>query len=430
MQYIWGHRLYGESDKQLTDGRSVSIVHPGMQNRTSGPDFFNSMIDIEGVRWAGNIELHLRASDWHRHGHDKDRAYDSVVLHVVGVSDTYVTRTDGSIIPQLLLPFNRETAERYRLLAEGSQPLRCHAWLKELPRLNVADWLDSMATERLQEKSNRLLECVDYTNGDWSQALFIVLARALGFGLNGEPFEQLARTLPLSVAARHSNSLFQLEALLLGHAGLLANACPDHGDPYYAELREEYVFLAHKYSLKPLAGHIWKMSGVRPGNMPYRRLAYMARLLQGVSTLFSRIMDAGGDVERLLELFEVEFEGYWSRHLTFGPETARSYAKALSQDMAQVLLINVAAPLYHAYGVYSGDFLVEELGEKLLTRLPAEHNSVIKLWKDATGIIACNAFESQALLHVKRTYCEQSKCMNCRVGHRALRVAALGKGPV
>ena len=422
MQYVWEWRLYGSPDKRLTDGTPLRIVHPGLINHASGPDFFNARLDIDGMAWAGNVELHLRASDWHRHGHDKDEAYDSVILHVVGESDTYVSRTDGTPIPQLLLPFGRETAERYRTLCDNSRPLRCAAWIGEMPRLHLRDWIERAGMERLDVKSRRLLQCVEYTNGDWSQALFIVLSRALGFGLNGEPFERLARALPLSVVARHADSLFQLEALLLGHAGLLAANKPDFTDAYYDSLRDEYTFLAHKYQLNPLPPGTWKLSGARPANMPYRKLALLARLLQNVSTLFSNIMDAEGDVDKLLALLNVDFAGsYWEHHLTFGQPTARSYRTALSTDMARVILVNVAAPLYHAYGVYTGDFMKEESGCRLLRELPAERNQVMKMWAETAGLQPADAFESQALLHVKREYCEKSECLRCRLGHKLIR---------
>lgn len=420
MQYMWEWRLYGAPDKVLTDGRRVRIVHPGLPNHNAGPDFFNARIDIDGMAWAGNVELHLRAADWYKHGHNKDDAYDSVILHVVGISDTYVTRADGTAIPQLLLPFSEEASERFSFLAEGHRPLRCADWISSIPRINIADWIDRAGMERLEEKNERISQYVVFTNGDWSQALFIVLARALGFGLNGEPFERLARSLPLSVLARHADSLFQLEALLIGQAGLLS-ARTVEGDSYYNDLREEYSFLAHKYQLTPLPAMIWKLSGTRPGNMPYRRLATLARLLRGVSSLFSRIMECNADVDQLVKLFDTEFDGYWEHHLTFGAPTTRSYKKALSPEMVRVLLINVAAPLYHAYGRYSGDIMMEESAQKLLTQLPGERNGVMKMWSDAANIQPVNAFESQALLHIRHRYCERHECLRCRIGHKLIR---------
>lgn len=353
MQYIWQWRLYGSPERRLTDGRPVRIVHPGILNHASGPDFFNARVEVEGVCWAGNVELHLRASDWYKHGHHRDRAYDSVILHVVGESDTLVTRGGVEPLPQLHLPFNRETAERYKALAETSRPIRCARWIEEVPRLHLCDWIGRAGYERLEAKSERLLEYVRFTNGDWSHALFIAVARSLGFGLNGEPFERLGRMLLPNVAARHANSLMQLEALLLGMAGLLEREEIPAGDIYYDTLRSEYAFLAHKYGLKSLPPGTWKLSGSRPGNLPYRRLALLAHLLQQLPRLFSKILEAHGSPEALIDIFSIEFEGYWARHFTFGPPTGREYRTALSRDMACVILVNVAAPFYRAYGLYT-----------------------------------------------------------------------------
>lgn len=419
MQYLWQWRLYGAEDKLLADGRRVRIIDPGRLNTDAGPDFFNAKIQIDGMSWAGNVELHLRASDWYRHGHGDDRAYDSVILHVVGSSDTYVTRRDGSVVPQLLLPFDDATAERYRALSESAQPRRCHMWIRDVPRLHLADWLDAAAMERLVMKSSRVADALRFTNGDWSQTVFITVARALGFGLNGEPMERVARSLPLSVTARHTDSVFQLEALLMGQAGLLADNTVD--DQYYLSLREEYSFLACKYTLSPMPGHVWKMSRARPANSPYRRLAFLARLLQEGGSLLSRMLDAKGDVRTLCEIFASRLDGYWMDHYSFGARTQRPAAQALSESMLHTLLINSAAPLYHAYGASTSAASYEELAQDLLMALPAERNTVTRLWEQAAGVVPANAFESQALLQVRREYCEQRKCMRCRLGCKMLR---------
>ncbi|MCM1320234.1 MAG: DUF2851 family protein [Muribaculaceae bacterium] len=425
MQYIWQWRLYGEPEKQLTDGRPVRIVHPGTLNIGAGPDFFNARIDIDGMCWVGNVELHVKASDWHRHGHDSDRGYDSVILHVVGQDDDSASRSDGSVIPQLLLPFDKERAELYKRLTDSSMPIRCGHKIADVSGLHRHDWIERAGIERLTVKSERLHQYVAEAGGDWNQGLFVMLARALGFNLNGEPLERLARSLPLNVIAKYSDSLFQLEALLMGVAGLLAREESPAGDAgYYASLRDEYSFLAHKHGLSSLPASVWKMSGARPGNMPQRKLAHLARLLQREQSLFSALIEAQGDVERLMPLFQVDFEGYWSRHFTFGPPTTRSYKSAISADMVRVLLINVVAPLYHAYGCYRGDYELEELAQTLLCSLPAERNSIMKMWAETASLTPTNAFESQALIHIKRQYCDRSECLRCRLGHKLMRLPA------
>lgn len=422
MQYLWQWRLYGSPDKVLTDGRPLRILDPGRLNTDAGPDFFNAKVIIDGMAWAGNIELHLRASDWHRHGHHSDRAYDSVILHVVGENDTLISRPDGSLIPQLHLPFSADTANLFKLLSESTVPLRCHQWLESVPALHLADWIDSAAIERLLAKSRRVEETLRFTNGDWSHTTFITIARALGFGLNGEPFERLARMIPMSVAARHTDSLFQLEALLMGQAGMLAD--PMVQDTYYQSLRDEYSFLAHKYGLTPLPSHIWKLSRTRPGNSPCRRLALLARLLPDMGSMLSRILDCKGNLDSLVELFTCRFEGYWAEHHTFGLPSGRPSPVALSLPMIRTLIINSAIPLYYAYGTYTSDSALCEQAEQLLVALPPEHNNVTRFWETAGGIKARNAFESQGLLQVRREYCERRECLRCRIGCKAMRTAA------
>lgn len=429
MQRMWQWRLYGEPDKRLTDGRPIRIVHPGTLNTSSGPDFFNARVDIDGICWVGNVELHLKATDWHRHGHDTDMSYDSVILHVVGDSDTLISRQDGSQIPQLEMPFNADTAALYSTLTTGSLPIRCASRFSKVPRIHLIDCIERAGIERLHIKSDRFRAGVEGASGDWMQGLFIVLARALGFGLNGEPFERLARSLPLNIVAKHADSLFQLEALLMGYAGLLGVPAIPGDAGYYSSLQQEFSFLAHKYSLTPLPASLWKMSGSRPGNMPHRKLATLARLLQNIQSLFSKILAAKGDVEQLSELFKVEFEGYWENHFTFGNETTRAYKTAISPDMIKVVLINVVVPVYYAYGIYSGDYELQEIAEKTLRSLPAERNSIIKMWHDVAGYEPVNAFESQALLHIKREYCERGECMRCRIGCKLLRITTL-KTPI
>ncbi len=419
MQYIWQWRLYGSPDKLLTDGRELRILHPGNLNRASGPDFFNAKLRMDDAEWAGNVELHLRASDWRRHGHHLDRAYDSVILHVVGENDTYVRRPDGSIIPQLHLPFDRQIAERYSILASDARPLRCRAYIADVPPLFLHEAVDSCAMERLQTKSERVAETLKLTTQDWAHATFVTLARALGFGLNSDPMELLARRLPPSVAAKHSDSDFQLEALLLGSAGLLEES--RIADDYSQSLRTEWDFLSHKYNLTPLPSHIWKFSGTRPAASPLRRLVYLARLLRQGSGLLSRLLDARGDIDRLREFFKVKFEGYWASHLSFGAPGTRNYANALGMAHINLLLINAVAPLYYAYGVSHGAFDYQDMAVEMLHHLPAESNSVMRMWESMVAVTPADAWESQGLLQLTRAYCEQGDCLRCRLAYQALR---------
>jgi len=423
MQYIWQWRLYGDSDKHLTDGRPVRIIHPGLLNTGSGPDFFNAKIAIDGTVWAGNVELHMSAADWHRHGHDADAAYDSVILHVVGENDGYVRRRDGSIIPQLHLPFSEELARRYSVLASSASPLRCKAYVADVPALFMHDAIDSAAMERLQQKAERVIDALNFTTGDWSHTCVITIARALGGALNSEPLERLARVLSPSVSARHSDSCFQLEALWLGSAGLLDKF--HDRDEYASSLWTEWGFLRHKYGLAGMEPHIWKFAGMRPAVSPLRILVYLAHVSRHCNVLFSRILEAKGDVDRLVGLFAVNYDGYWAQRLTFGDAGSRDYSVAVGVSQVRTLLINAVAPLYYAYGQYTDREEFMEIARELWIQLPPEDNSVIRMWGRTAGFAPADAWESQGLLQLTRRYCEPGNCLSCRIALQALRRSAV-----
>lgn len=422
MQYMWQWRLYGSPDMRLTDGRPVRILHPGTLNTSSGPDFFNAKLMIDGTEWAGNVELHLRASDWHRHSHHLDRAYDSVILHVVGENDGYVRRRDGSVMPQLHLPFTRELAERYAFLAGNTSPLRCRAYIGGVAPVFLRDAVDACAMERLRAKAQRVKDALDATGRDWAHATFITLARALGAGINSEPAEILGRSIPPSVAGKHSDSLFQLEALTLGTAGLLE--APPRPDEYFNSLSGEWHFLAHKYGLRAMEAHLWKFAGTRPAASPLRRLIYFSRLLQKGSGFLSMLLDASGDIDTLRTLFTVRLSGYWASRLTFGPESGRDYSAGIGKSTVDSLLINAVAPLYYAYGTDTGRLSFHDSAVDLLHSLAAEKNSVTRLWTSTTSLTPADAWDTQGLLRLTNDYCRPGNCLRCRIAHQALRRSA------
>ena len=420
MQYLWQNRLYGSPDKQLKDGRRVRILHPGLQNNAAGPDFFNAKIIIDGLEWVGNIELHLRASDWYRHGHQNDPAYDNIILHVVGQDDADIPRSDGTIIPQLTIPFDRETAARYSLLKQHGQPMRCARYLPGVPSLFKRDWIEGAAHERLLEKSDRILQTLQQNGGDWNQAVLICIARGLGFGSNSIPFELLGKSIPLNVAGHHTDSQPQLEALLFGQAGMLDPTRTI--DPYYRYLTDEYAFLASKYRLRPLPSHIWQRGRIRPGGQAPRRIALLATLLREGTTLLSRILEIRDDINALRDLFRPRLPWYWTNRLDFGQFTATTVQTAISPQMASTLLINTAAPIFHAYGIATYEPAYGQLALWLLHNLPAESNYITQQWQRAAGITPLDAFESQGLIQITKAYCQPGNCLRCRIAHRCLRV--------
>lgn len=420
MQYVWQHRLLLQSDMHTVDGRRVSIIDPGRLNTGAGPDFFNAKVKIGDRLWAGDVEIHVRASDWHRHGHDSDRAYSSVVLHVVDRDDTCIRRHDGEVIPQMIMRCSPEFHRRYHELTGRSDiDLPCAPELAAMSPLHRLDWITSLGYERLYEKADRLRSLADERAGDWEEAVYIVLARALGFGTNAEPMERLAKGLPLHFLRKHSDSSTALEALFFGHGGFLDKA--PSGDPYVEELQREYAFLSRKFSLIPLQSLGWKMARMRPHNFPHRRIALLARLIGSDSRLVGRILDASSPDEAR-ELFRLPLEGYWAGRFTFGPGGDRTF-DTMSKSSADILVINVAAPLLLAYGTAHGDEELARRAAEWLQSMPPESNSVVSLFVGA-GLPCPDAFTSQAIIRLRRSYCEARKCLYCRLGHRLLAARA------
>lgn len=331
MQYIWQHRLFDHTKLVTTDGRKLRIIDNGQLNTDSGPDFFNAKISLDGCVWAGNVEMHRRASDWRRHNHHLDPAYDSVVLHVVEVADTPVYRTNGEEIPTLVLSCSPSFRSDYETLVSHSSSQSCAPHIAELGPIVLSDWISSLAIERLQSKSQRLHDWLELYKGNWEEVCYIVVSRSMGFGINSDAFERLARSLPLRFMQKHADSLSQVEAFLFGQAGLLAEGeCP--GDDYYARLVNEYAFLKNKFGLTPINRDSWKFFRLRPANFPHRRLAMLAQYIHRGFDLFSRICEAGNE-EELHRIFKVELSGYWTTHYLFGhvsPESPVVWVSRLS----------------------------------------------------------------------------------------------------
>ncbi len=426
MQYIWQHRLWPHVDMFTVDRRRVTVIDPGQLNVNSGPDFFNAKIRIGDEMWAGDVEIHVKASDWYRHGHQDDPAYRSVILHVVGKDDTAITLDDGRTIPQMRMACAPDFRQAYdSLVAKSCHDLPCADEIKDLDAIYLHSWIDSLAYNRLYTKTDRISAHLNRMSGDWESVCYITLARALGFGVNGDPFERLAMSLPLQFINKHSDSQLSIEALLFGQAGFLDNAADD--DPYVTLLKNEYAFLAHKFSLKRAALPGWKMSRMRPANFPHRRIAFLGCLLFGGFKLMSRIVDAT-TVDAVRALFNIELTGYWARHYTFSSLLDEPKATALSRSSVDILVINVAVPLLYAYALTIDSTERADRAINMLHELKAESNSIVTLFT-SRGIECNDAFTSQALIQLRREYCETRKCLYCRIGHRMLSKSAKNKDP-
>lgn len=420
MQYIWQHKLWRSEDMHTNDGRLVRVLDPGLLNTDAGPDFFNAKVEIDGQMWVGNVEIHVRASDWKRHGHDHDNAYDSVVLHVVDKDDAPVFRSNGERIPQLVLQVSPLFDSSYRQLVNSKLELPCASVIASVPRITITEWIERLAFERLHSKVQRVRDLLDMYHGSWEDVCYVTVARNLGFGINNDAFERLARRTPLRLLHKHSDSLMQIEALLFGQAGML-DPTATGTDAYYQHLCSEYAFLANKFSLRPMEQESWKLFRIRPQNFPYRRIAMLAQYISGSFRLMAQILDANGEKE-LRKLFEVELTGYWSNHYSFGKPQEKP-SLALSNRSIDIVLINTVAPLYYAYGEITGDYALTDKAISLLESLSPEKNSIVDSFVRA-GIECDSALTSQALIELRHSYCDARKCIYCKIGHRLLSEAA------
>lgn len=440
--YLWHHRMLGRSFSDLR-GHRIEVIYPGRHNEDAGPDFANARLRIDGREWIGNVEIHVKASDWFRHGHDSDPAYDNVILHVVAIDDTRILRKNNEEIPQItaalppnflltyaaLAPDNAnpsltsaDSPDR-KAIARNLNSARCASRFADIPQLTREDWLETLSVERIHFKAQRLLDYSRKLGGDWEQAVFVMLARGLGFGLNGIPFEMLAMNLPLRIVYHHADNLLQTEALIFGQAGMLDGS--NHiFDEYYRRLCVEYGFLARKYGLHPMNVSLWKYARTRPQNFPHRRLAILARALYEGIRFSSSLEEAAGDYEALLRLFSWKAEGYWSNHFDFGRDPSGSdLPLSLSRGSRNLLMINVAAPFYMAHAQLTGDLERGERALDLLRSIPSEKNSIIKSWEQL-GLTSPDALRSQALIHLHDEYCVKGQCLQCRFGHFLLRKEA------
>ncbi len=418
LQHIWQNRLFYSEELKTDNGEHLEILNQGKHNSDSGPDFFNAKIKIEETIWVGNIEIHKKASDWHKHNHQNDKAYNNVILHVVENNDIAITRSNGKTIPTLVLNYPELLRNNYRNLLDANTWIACEEQFHKIDPIVLQLGFNRLMIERLENKTEEILLRLQHNNNDWNETFFQMLARMFGFKVNAIPFELLAKSLPIKILAKHKNNLFQLEALLFGNSGMLNNQLL--GDDYYLRLREEYSFLYKKYQLKAIETHLWKFMRLRPVNFPTVRISQLAALIHCSHGLFSKIIDIES-IEKLKELFRVKASEYWDTHYNFNKASKKTVKKELGETSANILLINVVIPFLFVYGEKQNKPHLKNRALEFLEQLPAESNSIIDKWQ-MLGIHARSAFESQALLQLKNCYCETKKCLNCHIGVKLVSV--------
>lgn len=411
LHYIWQQKAFLSLPQATTDGREVEVIDVGEHNTDAGPDFFNAKLRIGGVLWSGNIEIHVYSSDWYRHGHQSDSAYDSVILHVVRKADKEVFNSRGEKITQCELKYPHNEGMLEQMLIDRLS--LCNEKIAQTPSLITPQWKNCLLQDRLTKKISIIRQLLSLTHNDWEEAFYVTLAHNFGFHTNGLPFELLAKQTPLSCLMKHRNSLFQLEAILFGQSGLLSEATAQ--DDYSRRLLAEYLFLQKKFSLEPLQGSMWKLLRMRPQNFPHLRIAQFAALLYQTEHLLAQILQET-DIARLRSLFRVTPSAYWQNHFRFGVASEEK-DKMMGKSATDVLLINTAIPYRYAYALSRDANHSSEEAVELLRQLPAEKNHIVEQWK-LLGLKVKNAADSQAYIQLYQNYCLTHRCLNCDVGYQ------------
>lgn len=426
LQYIWKHKIFPLQQLRTTTGEAVEVVDPGLQNNNDGPDFFNAKIIVDGMLWAGNVEIHVKSSDWYVHRHDKDSRYNNVVMHVAAVTDTEVVAEDGHTLRQMQMEVPEHMQRNYqRLLSDDRYP-PCRKAVESLPKFTIHSWLSALCIERLQHKALAIEQRVRECDGSWETAFFNTMARCFGFGINSEGFELLAQSLPLMQVGRHRDDPFQVEALFMGQAGLLdTDAMNDKqrtlalADDYFVRMRDEYRFLAHKYALRHIGRSSWKFMRVRPQNLPYMRLAQLAQLYCSRKAELASLTQCNS-LGELRKRLDVGVSDYWRQHYVFGQPTASRSDKHISKASVDILVSNAVVPTLHAYGRHRSDARMMQKAIDMLEEMKAEDNNIVRMWAEC-GVEAKSAADSQAVMQLHRNYCERKDCLRCRFGYYSLK---------
>lgn len=416
LHYIWKHKKFEFSNLKTTNGSLLVIASIGSQNKNAGPDFFNAQLKIGEQLWAGNIEIHVKSSDWYLHSHETDSNYDNVILHVVWEHDTDIFRKDNTRIPTLVLKHyvSAEALHNYsKLFSKAQKWINCENDFSDINKFTITNWLERLYFERLERKSETIKQLLSDSKNDWEAVLFKMLAKNFGLKINGDAFLSLVNSVDFSIIRKISSNHSNLEALFFGQAGLLEN---DLQDAYYLELKKEYNFLRQKFNLSNQNVVPMQFFRLRPSNFPTIRLSQLASLYSNTQNLFSKIIELQ-KIEDVYDLFSTNVSPYWESHYTFGKGSKPS-KKILSKSFVNLLLINTIVPIKFSYALSIGKQFDNDI-INLMTQLPSERNSIIEKFQELKTN-ARTALESQGLIQLKNEYCDKNRCLQCAIGNEIL----------
>ena len=420
LHYVWQNRLFDFLNIQTTEHDSIEIIFPGYHNTDAGPDFKQAVIRIADMKWAGDVEIHIKSSDWYRHKHQTDEKYKSVILHVVYENDVDVERMQGEYYPTLELKdrIPPKMLVQYQRLVDSLEIISCESYLPVIDELTIQSQMSSAVMDRLLRKQEGVLRVLSQCQYDWNETLYRQLAANFGFKTNAGAFELLSKSLPLKILSKHSDSSLQINALVFGQAGMLE---APHIDAYYDCLKYEYDYLRYKYQLVPIGVHHWNLLRLRPPNFPCVRLAQFASLLHRFSSeLLSEFVNHSS-VEYLSGVFSVEADDYWKTHYHFGKETMLTHSVSLGTTAVNLLLINTVIPVLFAFHRFSGNEHYLEETVQMLEQLPFEDNKLTRVYK-TTPIPRKTAFDSQSLIEMFEHYCKEKRCLDCSIGEYIIKL--------
>ncbi|KAA3631520.1 MAG: DUF2851 family protein [Bacteroidetes bacterium] len=414
LHYLWRLRRFDLKNLQTTEGENIKIHSVGKLNENAGPDFLDARIKIGETFWAGSVEIHINASDWNVHGHQRDRAYDNVILHVVYEEDRPIFDANGERIPcmELRRRITPRVLAMYEKLMRSEKWIPCEYHFTNVPEITRNLWLDRLLVERLEDRCVSMQNLLESNKNDWEETFYQCLARGFGLKVNTDAFEQLARSLPLVTLGRHRGQLFQIEALLFGQAGFLDF---DFEGEYPNKLKKEYSFLKQKYGLNPMAPAAWKFLRMRPANFPTIRIAQFAMLIFQTTHLFSKMLSAA-NVQEIENALTVITSSYWETHYVFDKPTSKKWRKMLGKTTIHLIIINIIVPFLFLYGNQKDDDKFKNKAFQLLESIPAEQNKIMRGWKKL-GVHPESAYQTQALIQLKTKHCELKKCVSCAIGN-------------
>lgn len=416
LQFIWQFQYFNKQNLYTNSGETLNIIHPGTFNTNQGPDFLNAKIKIAQTFWAGNLEIHIKASDWLLHKHAGDENYQSVILHVVWIQDTIIADVNGNKLPTLVIEplVSKIMLARYQQLMQAEDFVPCQSFLPALSSIAWQNWLERLLVERLEKRAAIVFEKLYKTENYWEEVLWQMLARNFGTPINADAFESIALSIPVAVLSKQKSQIQQLEALLLGQSGLLNE---EFTESYALLLQREYRFLKHKYNLKEaLIKPVFLR--MRPANFPTIRLAQLAMLIHLSEHFFSIILEAKSYTE-IIQLLNVTANDFWHYHYNISVATIYK-RKVLGEQMAHNILINTITPLLFAYGLFNKNQVYKDKAIEWLAQTKPEQNTIIKRWR-LLGVISDNALHTQGLLELKKHYCDLRKCLTCAAGNKILK---------